>query len=109
MVIGPTIEELFVDDDDDRVANSKGRDVAIESGREITEVPTCANCAVECEVDCEDRQAFVRNALHRVDKTDGGMARMRWVKMGGKMSRRAVGEIKRVPATTPKSVQVRTR
>ncbi|KAI1644510.1 uncharacterized protein F4817DRAFT_367421 [Daldinia loculata] len=105
VVIGPTIAELFVDDDDDRVANSKGRDVAIGSGREITEVPTCANCAVECEVDCEDRQAFLRNALHRVDKTDGGMARMRWVKMGGKMSRRAVGEIKRVPATTPKSVQ----
>ncbi|KAI1653182.1 hypothetical protein F4813DRAFT_383483 [Daldinia decipiens] len=111
VVIGPTIAELFVDDDDDdddgdddRVANSRGGDV-VGTGREITEVPICANCAVECEVDCEDRRAFVRNALCRVDKSDGGMAGMRWVKMGGQMSRRAVGEIKRVPATVPKSDQ----
>ncbi|KAI0847919.1 hypothetical protein F5Y00DRAFT_107626 [Daldinia vernicosa] len=33
------------------------------------------------------------------------MAKMRWVKMGGQMSRRVVGEIKRVPATAPESVQ----
>ncbi|KAI0114873.1 hypothetical protein F4814DRAFT_448708 [Daldinia grandis] len=98
VAIGPTIAELFVDDDDDD-------DDVVGSGREITEVPTCANCAVGCEVEYENRQAFVRDALHRVDKTDGGMAKMRWVKMGGQTSRRVVGEIKRVPATAPKSVQ----
>ncbi|KAF3063784.1 hypothetical protein GL218_01661 [Daldinia childiae] len=105
VVIGPTVAELFVDDDGNQTTNSRGGNVVVGSGREITEVPTCANCAVECEVNCEDRRTFVRNALDRVDRTDGGMARMRWVKMGGQMSRRAVGEIKRVPTTTPKSIQ----
>ncbi|KAI1143779.1 hypothetical protein F5Y05DRAFT_362526 [Hypoxylon sp. FL0543] len=39
-----------------------------------------------------------------MDKVDGGMARKRWERKNGQISRRAVGEIKRVPAAS-KAVQ----
>ncbi|KAI0429958.1 hypothetical protein F5Y09DRAFT_356471 [Xylaria sp. FL1042] len=45
-------------------------------GREITEIPMCANCAVACEND--DRDALLKRALRRIDVADGGLSRQRW-------------------------------
>ncbi|OTB20628.1 hypothetical protein K445DRAFT_372210 [Daldinia sp. EC12] len=103
VAVGPTVAELFDDGDDGERSRSRSRRGG--GGREIEEVPTCANCKVDCEVECEDQRGVVRNALRRVDESDGGLARMRWMRMGGQMGRRAVGEIKRVPAAAPASVQ----
>ncbi|KAL7626619.1 hypothetical protein AAE478_003392 [Parahypoxylon ruwenzoriense] len=72
------------------------------SSREITEVPACANCVVECEVDSVDRQTVVQRALRRVDKVDGGLTRKRWEKGHGQITRQAVGKIERVSTATPK-------
>ncbi|KAI8963966.1 hypothetical protein F5Y11DRAFT_364698 [Daldinia sp. FL1419] len=47
------------------------------------------------------RVSFVRE----VDETDGGLTRTRWERKSGQISRRAVGEIKRVPGTARNSIQ----
>ncbi|KAI1422837.1 hypothetical protein F5Y12DRAFT_580460 [Xylaria sp. FL1777] len=47
-----------------------------EKGREITQIPMCANCAIACEDD--DRDALLKRALRRVDVADGGLSRQRW-------------------------------
>ncbi|KAI1800631.1 hypothetical protein F4811DRAFT_566760 [Daldinia bambusicola] len=110
VVRGPTVAELFDDDyyyycrDDGRVKRSRSR----HGGRELEEVPTCANCAVECEIEGRDggQGAVLQNALRRVDESDGGLANARWARIGGQVvGRRAVGEIKRVPVATSKPVQ----
>ncbi|KAI1457623.1 hypothetical protein F4805DRAFT_427558 [Annulohypoxylon moriforme] len=63
--------------------------------KEIHDVPTCANCVVECEIDSAEH--LEQNALRKVDRVDGGLARKRWERKDGQISRRAVGEIKRTP------------
>ncbi|KAK6950023.1 hypothetical protein Daesc_008346 [Daldinia eschscholtzii] len=103
VAVGPAVAELFDDDGGDDGERSRSRRGG--GGREISEVPTCANCKVDCEVEREDQRSVVRNALRRVDESDGGLARMRWMRMGEQMGRRAVGEIKRVPVAAPASVQ----
>ncbi|KAI1417515.1 hypothetical protein F5Y13DRAFT_201117 [Hypoxylon sp. FL1857] len=100
VVTGPTLAELFDGDDGSRDEDETGAG----TGREIAQVPTCANCVVECEIDSANEQVVVQNALRRMDKVDGGMARKRWERKDGRISRRAVGEIKRVPAAS-KAVQ----
>ncbi|KAI1272013.1 hypothetical protein F5Y07DRAFT_413004 [Xylaria sp. FL0933] len=52
------------------------RDRGKETGKEITEIPLCANCAVACEQD--DRDALLQKALRRIDIADGGLSRQRW-------------------------------
>ncbi|XXH04989.1 hypothetical protein Hte_011413 [Hypoxylon texense] len=103
VVTGPKLAELFIEED--RAAANSGEfqdehvaGLGLGSGREITEVPTCANCKVACEIDTVNRQTVVQNVLRRVDRIDGGMARQRWERGDGHVSRQAVGEIKRVPA-----------
>ncbi|KAI1102974.1 hypothetical protein F4804DRAFT_353271 [Jackrogersella minutella] len=92
VVTAPSIAELFSDDEDDGAVGE-----GVCAGREISEVPTCASCVVECEIDFTNERDVVQSALHTVDRTDGGLARKRWEKKNGKISRRAVGEIRRAP------------
>ncbi|KAI1467283.1 uncharacterized protein F4812DRAFT_460132 [Daldinia caldariorum] len=106
VVHGPTVAQLFDDDDDGKRAAGEGYGGGGGGGeglgREILEVPTCAHCAVECQ----GQGTVVRNALRRVDESDGGLASARWTRIGGQMvGRRAVGEIKRVPVATSKPGQ----
>lgn len=97
VVAGPKLAELF--DDGDRVAVGAGDgDVGLGNGREIAEIPACANCVVGSRIDKTNQQNVVQNVLRRVDRIDGGMARQRWEKRNGQVSRQAVGEIKRIPS-----------
>ncbi|KAK3357743.1 hypothetical protein B0T25DRAFT_579767 [Lasiosphaeria hispida] len=47
-------------------------------GREVEEVPLCANCLVEVDMDGLDKRSVVQKGLRRVDKADGGLSRKRW-------------------------------
>ncbi|KAI1769008.1 hypothetical protein GGR53DRAFT_529722 [Hypoxylon sp. FL1150] len=108
VVAGPKLAELFDDNDDgDRVAASTSArgnreegvvGLGLGPGKEIAEIPTCANCVVRSGVDSGNQQNVVQNVLRRVDRIDGGMARQRWERGNGQVSRQAVGEIKRVPS-----------
>lgn len=115
VVTGPKLAELFVEDDRTATSTRKYRDegvvgLGLGPSREITEVPTCANCKVACEIDTVNQQTVVQNVLRRVDRIDGGMARQRWERGNGHVSRQAVGEIKRVPARKMSAaIQVRVR
>ncbi|KAI0802239.1 hypothetical protein GGR55DRAFT_701201 [Xylaria sp. FL0064] len=53
-----------------------GIEMGRQTGKEITEIPMCANCAVACEND--DRDALLQRALRRIDVADGGLSRQRW-------------------------------
>lgn len=111
VVTGPTLAQLFVDDDRAATRDRESRDgdsveLGYGHGREITEVPTCANCLAGCDVNSTGQQNVVQNALRRVDRIDGGMARKRWEKGDGQITKRAVGEIKRVPATISKATGI---
>lgn len=114
VVTAPTLADLFDDDNKNVATGSResrdGDDVGfgLRAGREITEVPTCANCLLGCETDSTDQKTIVHNALRRVDRADGGLARKRWEKKDGQVSRRAVGKIERVPAVTVQPIQVRS-
>ncbi|KAI1374981.1 hypothetical protein F4677DRAFT_461111 [Hypoxylon crocopeplum] len=107
VVTGPTLAELFADDDDGAVTGSEEGELGLGlgAGREIAEVPACANCVAECDIDSANQQTIVQNALRKAGRIDGGMARKRWERREGQISRQAVGEVKRIPATTPKAVQ----
>ncbi|KAK3332538.1 hypothetical protein B0T19DRAFT_398296 [Cercophora scortea] len=48
------------------------------SAREIEEVPLCANCMVEVDVDGLDEMSVVQKGLRRLEKVDGGLSRKRW-------------------------------
>lgn len=63
--------ELFDDDED---CENGGRD----RGREVYEVPLCANCQVEAELDEVGNEAVVKRGLRRVERLDGGVTRKRW-------------------------------
>lgn len=63
-------------------------------GKEVTEVPLCAACVVEVEVDgVTDQNVAVKRVLRRVEKVDGGLTRKRWEantgEGGSKVSRAA--------------------
>ncbi|KAI3339018.1 hypothetical protein F4824DRAFT_488306 [Ustulina deusta] len=47
-----------------------------EKGREIDNIPMCANCAIACQND--DRDALVKRALRRIEVADGGLSWQRW-------------------------------
>ncbi|KAH7329353.1 hypothetical protein B0I35DRAFT_420015 [Stachybotrys elegans] len=47
-------------------------------GKEITEVPLCAVCLIETELDALGSDAIVQQGLRRIDKSDGGVTRRRW-------------------------------
>lgn len=44
----------------------------------MTEVPLCAACVVEVEVDGVKEDNVVKRGLRRVEKVDGGLTRKRW-------------------------------
>lgn len=44
----------------------------------MTEVPLCAACVVEIEVDGVKEDNVVKRGLRRVEKVDGGLTRKRW-------------------------------
>lgn len=52
------------------------------SSVEVGEVPLCANCAVEAEVDELDDGGVLQRGLRRVDAVDGGTTRKRWESRG---------------------------
>jgi len=47
-------------------------------GREVEEVPLCANCMVEVDLDGLDEGMVVQKAVRRVERGDGGLGRRRW-------------------------------
>ncbi|KAK3682738.1 hypothetical protein B0T22DRAFT_494391, partial [Podospora appendiculata] len=49
-----------------------------QAAREIAEVPLCANCTVEVDVDGLDEMSVVQKGLRRLEKVDGGLSRKRW-------------------------------
>ncbi|KAK7924103.1 hypothetical protein PG985_006157 [Apiospora marii] len=100
---GTRVEELFLldDDGDDGGDGEEGWDIwDVEHFRakEILDVPLCANCVVDVEMDSLDHKTVVQKALRRTDKIDGGLNRKRWERKEGTISRSATGQIKRVPS-----------
>jgi hypothetical protein len=95
---GTRVEEVFHEDEDEGDNVSTLQD---EPGggkaRDIMEVPQCANCMVEVELDSLDQDTVVQKALRRVDKADGGLTRLRWERREGIISRSAHGKMQRVP------------
>ncbi|CAM1505268.1 Fc.00g109050.m01.CDS01 [Cosmosporella sp. VM-42] len=69
-------------------------------GKEVFEVPLCAACAVEVEIDGIGEQGVVQRGLRRVDKLDGGLTRRRWeVKEG--VGVKGSGHARRVRKSSP--------
>ncbi|KAK3368234.1 hypothetical protein B0H63DRAFT_564974 [Podospora didyma] len=60
------------EEEEDMVAMGTGR------GREIAEVPLCANCLVEVDIDGLDERSVVQKGLRKVDRVEGGLSRQRW-------------------------------
>ncbi|CAJ0553502.1 Ff.00g120140.m01.CDS01 [Fusarium sp. VM40] len=70
---GVPVQDLFLDDE----LEGQARDDC--GGKEVTEVPLCAVCVVEVEVDrVTDQNVVVKRGLKRVEKVDGGLTRKRW-------------------------------
>jgi hypothetical protein len=67
------VQDLFLDEE----LEGQARDGC--GGKEVTEVPLCAACVVEVEVDgVTDQNVVVKRGLRRVEKVDGGLTRKRW-------------------------------
>lgn len=49
-----------------------------QAGKEITDVPMCANCLVDCDNEDAGHPNVLQKALRRVDREDGGLSRLRW-------------------------------
>lgn len=70
---GVRVKELFRDDE----TEESGTDGC--GGKEVNEVPLCAPCVVEVEIDgVKEESVAVRRGLRRVEKVDGGLTRKRW-------------------------------
>lgn len=70
---GVKVEELFSHGrDEDTVVGGNGY------GREIDEIPLCAQCVGEIGRERIDEEHLIPMALGRVDKFDGGLSRRRW-------------------------------
>ncbi|KAF4457486.1 hypothetical protein F53441_536 [Fusarium austroafricanum] len=70
---GVPVQDLFTDRGvDDGTREGCG-------GREVSEVPLCAACVVEVEVDeVKEESIVVNRGLRRVEKVDAGLTRKRW-------------------------------
>ncbi|KAJ4010521.1 hypothetical protein NW766_008392 [Fusarium irregulare] len=70
---GVRVKELFQDEEPEE----SGRDGC--GGKEVNEVPLCAPCVVEVEIDgVKEESVAVRRGLRRVEKVDSGLTRKRW-------------------------------
>ncbi|KAF5976657.1 hypothetical protein FCOIX_6933 [Fusarium coicis] len=69
---GVSVHDLFQE------SGAEGRVKEGCGGREVTEVPLCAACVVEVEVDGVKEDSVVKRGLRRVEKVDGGLTRKRW-------------------------------
>jgi len=70
---GVRVKELFQGGE----TEESGRDGC--GGKEVNEVPLCAACVVEVEIDgVKEESVAVRRGLRRVEKVDGGLTRKRW-------------------------------
>lgn len=84
VVTAPGIKELFEGEGGGRVwevddEGEEGKGMGMggrEKGREIDNIPMCANCAIACQND--DRDALVKRALRRIEVADGGLSWQRW-------------------------------
>jgi hypothetical protein len=93
-----TVRELFHNDGGE---GEEGGERAWPAGRggaakEVADIPLCANCVLETEVDRVDEGALVQNALRRVDRVDGGLTHSRWEKRQGVASQRVPGTVHKV-------------
>ncbi|KAK8049958.1 hypothetical protein PG994_011688 [Apiospora phragmitis] len=104
---GTRVAELFPHDEEGRQQPSEVEegeegwdiwDVEHFRAKEILDIPLCANCVVEVEMDSLDRKTVVQKALRRTDKIDGGLNRKRWERKEGTIGRSVTGQIKRVPS-----------
>ncbi|KAF5022801.1 hypothetical protein F66182_5143 [Fusarium sp. NRRL 66182] len=70
---GVQVQDLFLDDE---LEGRKGEGCG---GKEVTEVPLCAACVVEVEVDgVKEESTVVKRGLRRIERVDGGLTRRRW-------------------------------
>ncbi|KAI0874339.1 hypothetical protein GGS24DRAFT_516702 [Hypoxylon argillaceum] len=67
-------EEMFNGDEEEEGRQGAGRGM----GRQILDIPMCVDCVVECEED-DDGDGLLKKALDRIDGTDGGLSRRRWM------------------------------
>ncbi|KAI0128729.1 hypothetical protein BJ170DRAFT_721465 [Xylariales sp. AK1849] len=94
---GTKVEELF---DDDEESDTEGDEEGQEKAKETTDIPLCANCVVDTELDSPGQGTVVQKALKRIDMADGGMSRKRWEQREGIIN--AQGTIQRTPAKISK-------
>ncbi|KAI0024613.1 hypothetical protein F4780DRAFT_724357 [Xylariomycetidae sp. FL0641] len=115
VVTAPTVAGLFRGGDGGEEEEQGGReegmrcDLATKRGREISQVPMCAHCAVGCEAD--DQSKLAQKALRRVEREDGGLSRIRWEKKEegkkkGAVKVKAAATVKRVPGKVSRAVEV---
>ncbi|KAM7186908.1 hypothetical protein V8F20_011189 [Naviculisporaceae sp. PSN 640] len=86
VVKGVRLAELFTDressdDDGDReTGTDEERRLypGTKKGREIDQVPLCANCMADVDANQLDERSVVQKGLRRMDQTDSGMSRRRW-------------------------------
>jgi hypothetical protein len=83
VVRGAKVRELFAGDDeigygenDSSVAREW--EMGRRKGREVDEVPLCANCVVEVDLDGLDKGMVVQRAVRRTKRDIGEMGRSRW-------------------------------
>jgi hypothetical protein len=120
IVVGPSVQKVFAERSpndpthNQRVASrndekSHVAEIGLSKGLEISDVPMCANCAVDIEMDELDRAAVVQKALRRVDKTDGGLGRKRWERREDVISPPAMEAFGKSPAQQiESSIRVRS-
>ncbi|KXJ94771.1 hypothetical protein Micbo1qcDRAFT_173542 [Microdochium bolleyi] len=111
VITGPSVAEVF---DYDGVKTEteqgermrEGKDGTIK-GREITVIPMCANCLVDCDGDGVEHPHVLQKALRRVDRADGGLSRLRWERREEDRQRESVAN--QADLVSPSSERIFTR
>lgn len=73
-------DQESTDDEDLETSTDEEKRVYLgtKKGREIDQIPLCANCMAEVDIDHLDERSVVQKGLRRTDQADGGMSRRRW-------------------------------
>jgi len=82
-VRGAKVRELFAGDDEIGYGENDSSvvrewEMGRRKGREVDEVPLCANCVVEVDLDGLDKGMVVQRAVRRTKRDIGEMGRSRW-------------------------------